>query len=79
MKLMNLMMAFDYAEAGNKMLWEFLGSSDNQVSSVVQTILNRIFQNINNKQSVSTELEALRNMVCFRSAVFVTGCLASLI
>ena len=79
MKLMNLMMAFDYAEAGNKMLWEFLGSSDNQVSSVVQTILNRMFQNINNKQSISTELEALRNMVCFCLAVFVTGCLASLV
>ena len=79
MKLMNLMMAFDYAEAGNSMLWEILGSSDNQVSSVVQTILNRMFQNINNKQSIATELEALRNMVCFCSAACIIGCLASLV
>ena len=63
MKLMNLMMAFDYAEAGNKMISAYLNMADSSIAVNVRPVLDEMLKNIENQGSVTENLEKLRRIV----------------
>lgn len=63
MKVMNLVMTFDYAEAGSSLIWELLKVADTGIAVNVSPVLNDMLENIEKGKSISDNLEKLRKIV----------------